>query len=149
MGIEWKFDDMNSEIMIMDYDQNGDGEFDEDETQFFKQELFEILMKEYNYYTLISVNNNSVEFQKLFKDVELRIENSKEQPDIRYFIIEISLDFRTIYNTQKLSFRFFDESYMSAFDLKWENIKSNIDMKKFFTLSEDSEFYGYNLKSRG
>jgi ABC-type uncharacterized transport system substrate-binding protein len=69
MDISWKFDDMNSEILIMDYDKNMNGEFDRDETDFFKQELFETLMKEYNYYTLMKIGGRNIPMEKVLKSI--------------------------------------------------------------------------------
>jgi ABC-type uncharacterized transport system substrate-binding protein len=140
--LEWLFDEMNSEIMIMDYDQNSDGIFDKKETAFFKHELFDYLMKEYGYYTLIKSVTKTIELENLFKNIKLSI---KKDSKIRNFVITIDLDFSSVKQNNFLEFRFIDESYMTSFKLDKNSIFANIDLENRAFLSKDDEYYGYKL----
>ncbi|MBE0496035.1 MAG: DUF1007 family protein [Campylobacterales bacterium] len=49
----WRFDEMTSMMLLMDFDKNGDGKLDEEEVRFLQQEAFNHLAS-LNYYTFIA-----------------------------------------------------------------------------------------------
>lgn len=53
--IIWRFDEMTSSMILMDFDMNGDGKLDEKESIFLKEEAFDHL-KSLGYYTVISID---------------------------------------------------------------------------------------------
>ena len=65
--ISWQFDDMTSQMLLMDYDKNRDKKFDKEESLRFKTDTFDKL-KEYGYYTHIKIDGKKI-------DIENHIDN--------------------------------------------------------------------------
>jgi ABC-type uncharacterized transport system substrate-binding protein len=137
VDIDWVFDEMNSEILLMDYDMNGDNSFTKDEVENFKDSFFIEFIEEYNSFTYVTVDQlTEIESKYLFENIDLSV--SKE----RNFIISFSLNLRDIAIDRELQLKFYDSSHMTAFELQKRDIKSG----KKFLLSESGLYYGYELK---
>jgi ABC-type uncharacterized transport system substrate-binding protein len=59
----WRFDDLFSASVVMDFDKNSNAELDPDELQEIGQTVLDSL-QEYNYYTTISDNGKTVKVNK-------------------------------------------------------------------------------------
>ncbi|MCK9453462.1 MAG: DUF1007 family protein [Bacteroidales bacterium] len=64
LSLEWKFDQMTSSVLIMDYDKNKDNKFSKNEIALIKRNAIK-LFKDHNYYLKIRENDRNVEIEKL------------------------------------------------------------------------------------
>jgi ABC-type uncharacterized transport system substrate-binding protein len=64
VSLEWKFDQMTSSVLIMDYDKNKDRIFSKKETALIKKNTIR-LFKEHNYYLKIRENDKYIEIERL------------------------------------------------------------------------------------
>jgi ABC-type uncharacterized transport system substrate-binding protein len=137
VDIDWVFDEMNSEILLMDYDMNGDDSFSKSEIENFKNSFFIEFIEEYNSFTYVTVDElTEIESKYLFENIGLSV--SKD----RNFIISFSLNLRGIAIDKELWLKFYDSSHMTAFELQKKNLKSS----KKYLLDESGLYYGYELK---
>ena len=64
ISLQWKFDQMTSSLLIMDYDKNKDGKFNKKETAKIKKSAMKIFKKS-NYCLKIMKNEKNIKIQKL------------------------------------------------------------------------------------
>jgi ABC-type uncharacterized transport system substrate-binding protein len=135
IAVDWVFDDMNSEILIMDYDSNFDEKFSEEEITLFIDEVFINMILEYHFYTYLKVDSKDIPIESIFTNFLLKIRE-------RRFIMSFELNLAEF---QKADFElsFYDESYMSSMEIK--NPKGFQDFK----VGEHIEFYGYTISWKG
>ncbi|MCK5111191.1 MAG: DUF1007 family protein [Arcobacteraceae bacterium] len=134
INFKWKLDEMTSSMLIMEFDQNGDGKIDKKENKFIYTSYF-ISLKDYNFYTDIKIKDKTQFFPEP-KNFKATIENNK---------ICYSFDIEEKYNIKDTKFDFGDEEFFVAMILKKEFVKvTGADFK----VSElDNDFYfGYRLE---
>jgi len=130
---QWVFDDMTSQLLIMEFDQNGDGKLGKEEQEYVKINYFDYL-DEFNYYTNLKLKNKP---QKI-----------KPQNFITFIkdSTRIVYQFDLVINEDKkdVKIEFYDKDMFTALILKKEQVKSNI---KFKVSDVDNDYYfGYALE---
>lgn len=135
IDVDWLFDEMNSEILIFDYDLNGDRKFSSDEVTLFKDEVFKVLTAQYHSYTYLKIDNIDINIAKQIAQFSLSIEKDS------IFKLSYTINLNKLKNIQYFELSFYDENYMTAMKMENKNIKGIKNMK----LLEDNEFYGYKL----
>ena len=56
--IKWIMDEMTSSMLIMEFDANGDGKIDKEESNYAYENYF-LSLKDYNFYSIIRVKNKT------------------------------------------------------------------------------------------
>ncbi len=126
IDFKWYIDEMTSQLLIMEFDQNFDGKIDENENAIIKENYFNTLGA-YNFYTHIKLGNKPI----LTKPIALKttIEGMRV-----VYNFSIQLD----KNKQNISLDFYDQDRFVAMIVKKEFIKSATPYK----ISEiDNDFY--------
>jgi ABC-type uncharacterized transport system substrate-binding protein len=136
LKVDWIFDEMNSEILILDYDINFDRSFSQIEKDKFFEEVISDLVQQYNFYTFLKVDNKEIEELLFLRDFDISIVENN-------FLISFSFDLSSFKNKDK-KLIFYDESFMSAFQVK----KSDLSGFQNLKISEHDEFYGYLIHWR-
>ena len=113
-NIAWTFDDMNSQILLMDYDKNGDTKFDKKETLFFKSEVFDKL-GEYEYYTHILIDDKKIPIDKRNSHFHLTFEKNR-------FIVHYTVSLVDIEQKKSVVFGFWDKDFFSSFDIASKDV---------------------------
>jgi ABC-type uncharacterized transport system substrate-binding protein len=131
---KWMLDEMTSSMLIMEFDQNGDGKIDKKENSFVYDSYF-ITLRDYNFYTDIKVDGKIKTFPKP-KNFKATIEKNK---------ICYSFDIEKNYNTKNLKFDFGDEDFFVAMILKKEFVKVTGAKNKVIELDNDF-YFGYRLE---
>lgn len=115
LKITWQFDDMNSQIIMMDYDSNRDKKFSKKERQRFKKTYFDKLSAK-NYFTHIKVDGK-----------EMKISNSINNFSVGYknhlLIVSYTLDFKKTKQQKSIHIAFWDEVNYNAFLIEEGNFK--------------------------
>ena len=127
INIEWKFDEMTSQLLLMEFDSNMDGRIDSEENEFIFINYFEPL-ENYGFYTDIRINKKAVKT----KPENFKTYINKEQRIIYSFDIEINAP------KDKLYIDFYDKENFSAYVLKKEFVTSSIP---FRIVDVDNDFY--------
>lgn len=131
--MKWRFDEMTSQLLIMEFDQNLDGKLDKNEIAYVKENYFDNL-ENYNYYTDIKL------FNKAIKTKPINFTASIEDG------MFITYNFEVAINTPKENFQisFYDEEMFTAFMLKKDFVKSDIGFK---VVDVDNDYYfAYRLQ---
>ena len=134
INFKWKIDEMTSTMLIMEFDQNGDGKIDQNENKFIYENYF-INLKDYNFYTDIKIKNKIQLFPKP-KNFKTTIENNR---------VCYSFDIDKKYNTKDIKFDFGDEDFFVAMILKEEFVKVSGAKSKVKELDMDF-YFGYRLE---
>ena len=133
---KWILDDMTSTILIMELDQNGDGEIDEKENRYIESEYFSIF-EGYDYYTYIKVGKKDVKLPTP-KNFKATIQNNK---------ICYSFDITLNYNIKDIAIEFGDSAYYVAMVLKEKFVDAKgLEVK--VTDVDNDIYYGYRLELR-
>jgi len=134
INIKWVFDEMSSQMLIMDFDTNHDGKIDKKESEYIYKEAF-MHLREYDYY--IYMHNGK---KKL------------KTPDATGFKASIK-NFRFTYiftiklNKDITDIDFYDEDMFTAFVVEPEFLKIKNNSKKITLKEMDHDyFYGYKLE---
>ena len=129
---KWVFDDMTSQLLIMEFDQNMDGKIDKEEVEFIKSNYFDSLNK-YNYYTYLKILNKIQTTNP--KNFTSYIENMK-------IVYQFELDINK--NKKDIAIEIYDQERFTALVLKKEFVTSNI---KYKVSDVDYDIYfGYRLE---
>jgi ABC-type uncharacterized transport system substrate-binding protein len=130
---EWSFDEMTSQLLVMEFDQNMDGKIDKAELDFIYTNYFTPL-GDYNYYTDIKIKNKALKTAPKNFNVEI-----KENQKIVYkFDIDINADKKDV------NIEFYDQEMFTAFMLKKDFIKSELS---YDVVDVDNDFYfAYRLE---
>jgi len=132
INFKWIFDDMTSQLLIMEFDQNMDGKINKNEMEYIKTNYFDYL-KQFNYYTNIKIENKS-QFAKPI-NFKSYIENMR-------VVYQFDLNFN--YDKSKIKIELYDEDMFTALVLKKEFITSKI---KYKVSDVDNDIYfGYRLE---
>ena len=132
LHVSWVFDDMNSQILMMDYDTNRDKKLNRKETQRFKKIYFDKLSKK-KPFTHIKVDGKKIALAKQMS--VFKIEYKKN-----LFIINFTVDFKKIKQMKSIDIGFWDEENYTAFSMDPEYIKF-----KGETLKTELDFYEADL----
>jgi len=130
--IKWVFDEMSSNMLIMDFDLNHDGKINKKESDLIEKETFSYL-KEFDYYTYIysgkdkMKNINLISFKAASNGVKLEYKFELSAPK----------------NISKIEF--YDSELYSAFVLKDDNL--NTDKYKIYEIDNDY-FFGYGIRRK-
>ena len=129
---KWVFDDMTSQLLIMEFDLNMDGSIDKEEVEYIKTNYFDSLIQ-YNYYTNLKILNKIQKIKP--KNFTSYIEDMKI---VYQFEIEINKDKKDI------AIEIYDEERFTALVLKKEFVTSKI---KYKVSDVDYDIYfGYRLE---
>jgi ABC-type uncharacterized transport system substrate-binding protein len=131
---KWVMDEMTSSMLMIEFDQNGDGTIDKKENSFIYNNYF-LTLKDYNFYTDIKIDDKIQTFPNP-KNFKTTIENNK---------VCYSFDIDEKYNIKNTKFDFGDEDFFIAMILKKEFVKTN--GSKVVVSEQDNDFYfGYRLE---
>jgi ABC-type uncharacterized transport system substrate-binding protein len=132
---KWKFDDMTSQLLIMEFDQNMDGKLDKSEVEYIKINYFDYL-EQYNFYTDLKISNKSKKTKP--SNFTSYIEDG----------IKIVYQFDLIINknAKDIAIEVYDEERFTALVLKKEFVKSNIKYK--ISDIDNDIYFGYRLEFR-
>ncbi len=132
--IKWIFDEMSSQMLIMDFDKNHDGKINKKESQYIYKEAFKVL-KEYDYYTYFLNNKKKISTPNAY-DFHASIENFR-----------FMYSFKIKVNKKVTNIQFCDEDMFTAFVIKKDFIKIGNTNKKITLKEMDNDyFYGYELE---
>ncbi len=131
---KWVLDDMTSTILIMELDEDADGEINEKENSYIYDEYFSSF-KDYDYYTYIKVDGKDVKFPEP-ENFKATIENNK---------ICYSFDIKLSYNIKKIIIEFGDSSYYVAMVLKEKFVDAK-GLSVKITNEDNDIYYGYRLE---
>jgi len=132
LHVAWVFDDMNSQILMMDYDTNRDKKLNKKETQKFKKIYFDKLSKK-KPFTHIKVDGKEIVLSKQVS--AFKIDYKKN-----LLIINFTVDFKKIKQLKSIDIGFWDEENYTAFSMDPEYIKF-----KGKTLKTELDFYEADL----
>ncbi len=130
---KWSFDEMTSQLLIMEFDQNLDEKLDKKEIAYIKDNYFDPL-DEYGFYTDIKLSKKRIKTSPT--NFTAKIENK----------INITYEFDIKIDTHKdnLQIEFYDQEMFTAFMLKKDFIKSNLSYE---VVDVDNDFYfAYRLQ---
>ena len=124
LNISWIFDDMSSEIFMMDYDKNRNKKLDKKEIQKFKKTWFDKLSKK-EYFTHLKVDGTKIDISKHMENFTLEYKKN-------FFIVKFTIDFKKIKQKKSLSLTFWEETYYNSFSIddltyKGKELKTTID----------------------
>ena len=129
---KWVFDDMTSQLLVMEFDQNGNGKIDPNEIAYIKDNYFDYL-KQFSYYTDVKISN---------KSQEIKPYNFKSYIQDMKIVYQFELTFNC--NKKDLKIEVYDEDMFTALMLKDKFVTSNI---KFKISDVDNDIYfGYKLE---
>jgi ABC-type uncharacterized transport system substrate-binding protein len=134
--IKWIFDEMTSQMIIMDFDMNKNFVFDKEDKEYIYQEAFKHL-NEFSYYGYLSANNK--EFSQKAKNFDTSIKDNKVVYEFDY-ILDSS------YINKNLSITFKDEDMFMAFVVKPNSFTSQNGIKTKLTEIKNEYYFGYKLE---
>lgn len=126
--IKWVMDDMSSSMLIMEFDENGNGKIDTDENQYVYENYFLSLI-DYNYYINIIVNGKMTLLPKI-QNFKATIEGNR---------VCYSFDLEKDYDIKNTRFEFYDEEFFVGIMLKKEFV--TVKNKKVKITGVDKDFY--------
>ena len=137
-NIEWVFDEMNSAMLVMDYDKNFDKKFSKSEAMDFKKNVFDTL-GEFSYYTHLKIDGKKIDIKNLVKKFSLDLRSNK-------FVVQYSLDLAKLKAKKVFYLGFWDEEFYTSMELMKKNVKFKEEIA--FKISElhDDIYLGYILK---
>lgn len=131
--IQWRYDQMTSQLMIMESDVNMNGKIDKEEIPYIKKNFFDVT-KNFNYYTYINIDGKKIKTDP--KNFNVKLINGL------YMALEYNLDINKPKN--KVDIEFYDEEMYNAFMLKKDFISSNTN---FNIVNINHDFYhSYKIK---
>ncbi len=140
LSLEWKFDQMTSSVLIMDYDKNKNNKLDKKEIALIKRKT-QKLFKAQNYYLKIITNDKNIKIKKLDNFVAT-IDNSGR--------MVYSYDLICSFDVKDSIVMFYDKDYYIAIKLKKsfiEPLNKNLDfdIKKV----DNGTYFGYAMFNKG
>jgi ABC-type uncharacterized transport system substrate-binding protein len=122
----WYFDEMTSELLLMDIDQNLDSKIDKNENIYVKDNYF-VDLREYNYYTNIKIDQKPIPTQP--KNFTVSIVDTR---------VVYSFDIDIKQKTDKILIDFYDKERFVAMMVKREFIHSNVPYR---IVEDDADYY--------
>ncbi len=133
VDVSWYFDEMNSQMLIMDYDKDFNGKFSKKEIKNFKKEVFDTL-KPMSYYTHLKIKKKQENIKKLIDSFSLDLKNNR-------FIVKYGLNLKKYKNYENLTLGFWDEDFFNSFVMDKEWIKINNCKLKYNIKDIDGDFF--------
>ncbi len=136
LSLQWKFDQMTSSLLIMDYDKNKDGKFNKKETAKIKKSAMRIF-KKYNYCLKIMNGDKNIKIQKLDNFV-VTVDKMDR--------IVYSFDLICNFEVKDSILLFYYGNYYIAFMLKKsmvEPLNKNLDFS--IRKVDNSRYFGYAM----
>jgi len=115
LQVSWIFDDMNSQILMMDFDTNRDKKLDKKETQKFLKTYFNKLSKN-RPFIHVKVAGKNVSLTKHISPFSIKYKNN-------LLVMNFTVDFKKIKQTKTIDIGFWDETNYTAFAMEPERIK--------------------------
>ncbi len=115
LQVTWILDDMNSQILMMDYDTNRDNRLNKRESQQFKKIYFDKLSKN-KPFTHIKVDGKKMALAKHMSTFSIAYQKN-------LLIIRFTIDFKKIKQKKFIDIGFWDEENYTAFAMEPEFIK--------------------------
>ena len=140
LSLQWKFDQMTSSLLIMDYDKNKDGQFNNKETAKIKKSAMRIFKKS-NYCLKIMKGDKNIEIQKLDNFV-VTIDKMGR--------IVYSFDLICDFEVKDTILLFYYKDYYIAFMLKkstLEPLNKNLDF--VIRKVDNARYFGYAMTIKG
>ena len=136
LSIEWKFDQMTSSVLIMDYDKNKDGKFSKKETAKAKKNAMRIF-KKYDYCLKIMKGDRNIKIQKL-KNFKVSIDELDR--------IVYSFDLVCNFDPKGTILLFYYGDYYIAFMLK-KTIVQPLNKNLDFSIRkvDNARYFGYAM----
>ncbi|EQB39514.1 hypothetical protein M947_05850 [Sulfurimonas hongkongensis] len=136
LSLEWKFDQMTSSVLIMDYDKNKDNKFSKNEIALMKRNTIK-LFKDHNYYLKIRENDRYVEIEKLDNFVATIDKAGR---------LVYSFDLICSFEVKDSMLMFYDKGYYISFMLKKTfvaplNKNINFNIRKV----DNGTYFGYAM----
>ena len=132
LHVSWVFDDMNSQILMMDYDTNRDKKLNKKETQRFKKLYFDELSKK-KPFVHITVDGKKIIVSKKMSAFKMVYKKN-------LLIMNFTVDLKKIKQKKAIDIGFWDETNYTAFSMEPEQIKF-----KGKTLETELDFYEADL----
>ncbi len=132
LHVSWVFDDMNSQILMMDYDTNRDKKLSKKETQKFKKIYFDKLSKK-KPFMHIKVDGKKIALAKTMSAFSMKYKNN-------LLTLNFTVNFKKIKQKKTIDIGFWDETNYTAFSMDPEQIKF-----KGKTLKTELDFYEADL----
>jgi len=134
LHFQWKIDEMTSSMLIMEFDQDGDGKINAKEN-FFVYSSYFVSLKDYDFFTIIKQDGKRLDLSKP-KNFKASIKGEK---------ICYDFDIEKEYNAKDLSIEFGDTSFFTAMILKDKFVK--LDGAKAIISDVDNDaYFGYRLE---
>ncbi len=115
LHVSWVFDDMNSQILMMDYDTNRDKKLSKKETQKFKKIYFDKLSKK-KPFMHIKVDGKKIALAKTMSAFSMKYKNN-------LLTLNFTVNFKKIKQKKTIDIGFWDETNYTAFSMDPEQIK--------------------------
>lgn len=137
-GIQWQFDEMFSSMIILDYDKNGNRQFESSEIALVQKEAFANLRK-FDYFTHIKINGNPFKVQ-FVTDFSAQIK--KDKLIYRFFV---PCHVQAIETIKTVKLAIYDQTYYSSVFLidnpvSYKN-RSSFDVDHTIKKNKDDAFY--------
>lgn len=132
LHVSWVFDDMNSQILMMDYDTNRDKKLSKKETQKFKKSYFDELSKK-KPFMHIKVDGKKIALAKTMSAFNMKYKKN-------LLTLNFTVNFKKIKQIKTIDIGFWDEENYTAFSMDPEYIKF-----KGKTLRTKLDFYEADL----
>lgn len=132
--IKWVMDDMSSSMLIMEFDENGNGKIDANENEYIYENYF-ISLIDYNYYINIIVDNKLTILPKI-QNFKATIEGTR---------LCYSFDLENNYDIKNTLFEFYDKEFFVGIMLEEKFV--TVKNKRVKVTGVDKDFYYmYRLK---
>ena len=132
LHVTWVFDDMNSQILMMDYDTNKDKKLNKRETQQFKKTYFDTLANSKSF-THLKVDGKDINLAKQLSTFKITYKKN-------LIIMNFTIDFKQLKQLKTIDIGFWDKENYTAFSMEPERI-----MFKGKTLETELAFYEEDL----
>ncbi len=138
IDVVWEFDDLNSAMLIMDYDLDGNQKFDKKESAKFKKIVFDTL-KQYSYYTHLKIDKKKIDIKNLISNFRLDLKNS-------LFIVKYSLNLEKFTPKKLFELGFWDEEFYTSMELEKKYIKIDKSIKYKIKADQTDIYLGYIME---
>ncbi|QOG12827.1 DUF1007 family protein [Arcobacter sp. FWKO B] len=136
IDVYWYFDEMTSQLILMDFDRNRNGKLDESEIKYIEKEAFSHLV-DFEYYTFAYQNGSQLTLSKP-TNFTVYIEKFK-------VVYKFNLTTKIDLSKKNLKIGSFDDDMGMAFGLdkntKVATNNQNIKLSSISSIREDMDFY--------
>jgi len=115
LHVSWVFDDMNSQMLMMDYDKNRDKKLSKKEAQQFKKIYFDPPSQK-KVFTHIKVDGKKIALSKYASMFKMDYKKN-------LLIMNFTVDFKKIKQKKTIAISFWDETNYTAFSIEPDSVK--------------------------